>query len=512
MANAKNTTNKSDAEEEKSLLISDSTIRIFISYRNIHPSDSEASALASALWDVGFKTDNVFYDQTRLKAGDIWMEKIFENVRQSDVLIVLLQAGQDGEQSTAESDWVQREVDVARGSHVSILPIKLVGETEILITSQVAELLAIRDRQFLEYGSQDSWIADFKKRYYEKFLSENKNSALEQNYEMLSYDEKRKLHEDYYNDHVTDDEKQQIIKDAAAKQKSKFKELIELIVTLCQRTRIQQRKWMSELQRLRRRDHAKNNPSVAQFAIDTSRTLHIATGDLTEFTNGNIDVIVNSENDYMQLARMFEINSLSVTLRIRGSYFVNGRLMDDRIQNELNEQVRLVYKDQGLPVMLGEVIATHAGHPYSELVKNKNFRYIFHAATIHFDAIFSDVPLTSVNSTLGITTVVKNCLDKVEAVNLVQGQILHPQSIYNDDQEDTTAYHPIKSIIFPMFATGQAGRPVDKVIEPILVGIKEWFDHHPETTLTDVYISVFVQDHLPIVETEIKQLFKPKAN
>ena len=491
------------AKQPQTILLNDSTIRVFISYRNTYPSDQEAARLAEKLRGIDFNPDNIFFDQTQLKAGDIWAQKIYDNIRKSDVLIVLLQAGQDENDSTAKSEWVQREVDVARGGHISILPIKLAGEDDLIITSQVAEFLAIRDRQFLTYASPELWLEVIQRNLYEESIRAVPDQQAE--YNELDKLEQKKLHEKHFQS-LSKTQRDDINQDVQDKSNHTFAELVELINTLSQRTRIEQRKWMIDLQQLRRKGHAENHPNIFALPLDETgkRKIHLATGDLTEFADVQIDVIVNSENDYMQLARMYEFNSLSVTLRIKGAYFVNGRLMDDRVQNELTEQVRLGFAEQGLPLMLGEVILTHAGHPQSTLVKHKGFRYIFHAATIHFDAIFSDEPLSPINSKLGITTVIKNCLDKVEEVNALEGEILHQDSIYTDNQAD---FEPIRSIIFPLFATGQAGRSVDKVIAPICTGIKDWMGQHPKTTLTDIYISVFVEDHIKIVKAEMKRQF-----
>jgi len=486
-------------EQPDKIILGDSTMRVFISYRNVYPSDVEAQRLVDRLIDeAGFSEQNVFFDQIRLKAGDIWQQEIFNNIRKSDVLIVLLQAEHGDNKSTAKSEWVQREVDVARGAHVSILPIKLLGENDLIITSQVTEYLAIRDRQFLTYGSFDARLEHL---YREAVLSK---SAEENTYQKLT-DEQKKLAKKHFESLSENDQ-------AKLKQedRKKFKELVELIDALTQRTRTDQRKWLSEMKQLRRKEHAENKQKAYTFLISEEQTLYLATGDLAEFKDEKIDVIVNSENDYMQLARMFEINSLSVTLRIKGAYFKHGRLMDDRVQNELIEQVCLDYNPQGLPIMLGEVIVTHAGHKESELVAKKGFRYIFHAATIHFDAIFSDEPLTPVNSQLGISTVVKNCLDKVEQVNQSKGKIFPDESRYAKEQEKASkSYKEIESIIFPLFATGQAGRPVEKVIGPMLKGIKEWFAHHHETSLKQVYISVFAEDHVEVVKSEMHRYFEP---
>ena len=96
--------------------------RVFISYRNAELSIHVASQMMKELKRRGY--DDIFYDKDgdrKIRGGDAWARTIYENIWESDVMVVLL------EQSTALSDWVQREVDVARGAHISILPVKIVA-------------------------------------------------------------------------------------------------------------------------------------------------------------------------------------------------------------------------------------------------------------------------------------------------------------------------------------------------------------------------------------------------
>ena len=122
-------------------------IKVFISYRNIPLSKGEGDFLAKALKnDFGYE---VFIDTQELKnkGGVGWAETIYDNIHSSDVLIVLL------EHETHLSEWVQREVDVARGAHVAILPIAIIGEAELAkVLREVQDKLAITEMQFLNFS------------------------------------------------------------------------------------------------------------------------------------------------------------------------------------------------------------------------------------------------------------------------------------------------------------------------------------------------------------------------
>ena len=68
----------------------------------------------------------------------------------------------------------------------------------------------------------------------------------------------------------------------------------------------------------------------------------IAAGDMFNMPGPRtIDVYVNSENDYMQMARIFESRTVSSLLRFYGSKLDEaGRIEEDTIQDELNQIIR----------------------------------------------------------------------------------------------------------------------------------------------------------------------------
>ena len=83
-----------------------------------------------------------------------------------------------------------------------------------------------------------------------------------------------------------------------------------------------------------------------------------------------------------------------------------------------------------------------------------------------------------------------------------------PYFVIEEDIAKTQTFTPLKSIIFPMFATGHAGRNADDVIGPMLDGIKHWFSRSDTPSLEDIYISVYAKDHVEIVKSAMKNLVK----
>ncbi|MBZ0279202.1 MAG: toll/interleukin-1 receptor domain-containing protein [Anaerolineae bacterium] len=79
-----------------------------------------------------------------IETGSPWDEEVYESIRRSDVVILLLQEG------VAESQWVQREIDIARGANVSILPVQLIDDI-----SESLDRFSLTDRQFIDLRNTD---------------------------------------------------------------------------------------------------------------------------------------------------------------------------------------------------------------------------------------------------------------------------------------------------------------------------------------------------------------------
>jgi O-acetyl-ADP-ribose deacetylase (regulator of RNase III) len=461
----------SDKPEKK---YSSLNIRVFISYQNKPPSNSEAKTLVERLEKEGFTT---FYDKANLKGGDTWANKIFDNIRQSDVLIVLLQP------QTAESDWVQREVDVARGANISIMPVNLFIDDPEIDIANAQKKLAISEYQFHRYSSAGHAATTQDAR------NKKQIAAL-----VASGRDEAELKAELKAEHSKN------IEIAEEDSETQFEQLVSTLKMLAKKTRQDQADWWQKVCNLRQPTQAASKKSIEKFPITAGCTIHLATGDITDLKG--IDVIVNSENNYMQMARIFERQTLSSMLRQRGAKTPHGRLLDDRVQADLNQQIQDIYKDfGGLPVTLGEVIITPAGHPESVLVKKNKTRYILHAATILFSPIERKEALMPVQTDRGIINVMKNCLEKFDEINANKGEISNQTKKDKDFKEVT-------SIIFPIIATGHSGRPIGEVIEPMLRASQEYLETHEDSKLKDIYICVYAEQDVELVKEAMQEKFK----
>lgn len=414
-------------------------IKVFISYRNIPLSKQEGNFLATALkQDYGYE---VFIDTQELKnkGGVKWAETIYENIHNSDVLIVLL------EQETHLSEWVQREVDVARGAHVSILPIAIIGEAELgKVLREVQEKLAITEMQFLPFNSG-----------------------------------------------------------APA-----YEPLIESIESLAKRTRDTQKSWQEHLRdrRYARRAEPTEQPPL-QYEVAPGRFISLLTGDMTELQG--IDVLVNSENNYMQMARIYENTALSSALRREGSHIKNGRIYEDTVQMQLDYQIMHSPYFGSRPIEMEQVVATQAGHAKSKLVKNGG-RYIFHVATVYVHP--RDRTIKPIQTDASIRQAVNNCLDLFMELHESKG-VISPEGAAWRAQEEANAAHydqrPLRSIVFPLFGAGQGGRSTLEVAPPMLRTFREFLKRHARTAgfpLEQIHLCVYGQADVDDVAMVMKRV------
>lgn len=420
-------------------------IKVFISYKDQSPSKEEARYLASQLIADGF---TVFYDVDSLKTGDKWEEKLYTNVTDSDVLVVLLDL------NTAESDWVQREVDVARGANIKIVPLNITEDKSYI--AEALKRLALEGVHYYSYCSKE---------------------------ELVQRNKRKKYPHDYSLIHDTE-LGPEIITEAESEFKSKHKKFVESILELAQETRDNQENWQGLLRSLRERkaiDPAEKSHRIYKID-DYDCELHIATGDIMDLTD--IDVIVNSENDYMQMAQRID-NTLSSVLRYNGSEFMDDQnlLMGDTVQDELNTKIK-----GKRPITVGFVTETTGGHPKSHLVRNLGLRYIFHAVTVKVVIIDDRVVFQGISSN-EIRDITKKCLKHLKKLN-----------------EENHPDNPLTNIFFPVFNAGKLKAPIGNVLPAMIKGIRLFLKDNPVTDLKSIHILAYNMSELFAIEDALETL------
>lgn len=228
----------------------------------------------------------------------------------------------------------------------------------------------------------------------------------------------------------------------------------------------------------------------AQFRFKgTTCSFELLTGDATEVNH--YEVLVNTENTFMQMARYFESNTLSSTIRRKGSYINEGGLLvEDTVQDEIESQICNTPHYGGTPILAGQIVVTYAGHPKSELA-NLDFRYVFHAATVTVDRHTRRINSIALEA---IPDVVLNCLRKVATVNEQQGAVL-----YQADKSLEAApanFTPLNSILFPLFGAGQGGHQERNVAEQMLEGFKRYLKQKSsKNNLQKIGLCVYKPDY-----------------
>lgn len=108
--------------------------RVFLSFSKSEQSQLVAQNLQSELEKFGHE---FVADKTTDRGINL------EKLKQSDVLLLLL------EKDTVASEWIQREVDMALGADIAVLPLLI--ESEKISETKTSKLMSASDNQFLHY-------------------------------------------------------------------------------------------------------------------------------------------------------------------------------------------------------------------------------------------------------------------------------------------------------------------------------------------------------------------------
>lgn len=408
-------------------------IKVFVCYKKLL-SGERPNEKAGILHFILNQDQGVFdpwIDDSGLSAGLAWETEIYRRILVSDVMLVLIGPG------TSESQWVRREIALATALGIAIVPLGF-----DLTRNEMNQELKALDIDHL----QGKITTNIKLNARDVILSELRADLL----------------------------------------------------SACLRTKELQKETLRDL--LARRNppipKAADNQRAATFTIKASNrsiTLHVASGDMSRVRE--IDVLVNSENDYMQMARFFESRTVSSMLRRRGARIRDGKY-EDTIQQELDWQLR----DRGRPVHVAETFVTSAGALGSELVKINKARYIFHVAAVQ--AVDAEGVVIPFKQPYQIEACVRAVLSKLTEVNRIQGVISPPDTEQRNEQESRAARGEgmVRSILFPLFGTGQGGSTPADVMGPMLAGITGFLEDQDDGELTavlnEIYISTFKQQDL----------------
>jgi O-acetyl-ADP-ribose deacetylase (regulator of RNase III) len=386
--------------------------KLFISYKTGDLNDREGQILYTELK----KNHDVFFSPVSLKAGGTWNDEIYEAISTSDVVILLIT-------EDAASPWVQREVAYAMGCGVSILPVVIYAK-DVAIASSVMRELELGTTQFVKASGSD-------------------------------------------------------------KPSSRYADLLESIPNLVFETRKKQEERAKILRETTWKRQDESNPALQPYKPTrlTYATyyyspppplpshpcaVNITAGNITQIKN--VDVVVNSENVYMQMERVFARESVSKRIRTDGAATRGFYIENDTIQNEITEFIKK-YHGGITPIPQGAVIYTGSGHQNSKL-RQRGIRYIFHVAIQHA-TLEKSYPI---ESDTVVRDSIENCLRQV------------------DDLGD------VKSIIFPVLASGNAGLDFSVSAKAMIETIKDYLANSSKVSLSNIYISAYTNGNVHELE------------
>jgi O-acetyl-ADP-ribose deacetylase (regulator of RNase III) len=192
----------------------------------------------------------------------------------------------------------------------------------------------------------------------------------------------------------------------------------------------------------------------------------------------DIDVIVNSENTDMLLARFYE-RSLSATLRymdaIKG---MDGRVVQDSLAESLSKVIQ--ENNIRLPVQAGVVIPTGTAG-----LQENGIRYVFHVAAVQGSVEAGYEPVTSQLPT---------CIDNVFST----------ARRINKELSETKDAVPLQSMLFPLLGAGTAKLSPHESADIMLAQIVACLESTP--AIKKVYLLAFIESHRTAMRNAAMQL------
>lgn len=226
-------------------------------------------------------------------------------------------------------------------------------------------------------------------------------------------------------------------------------------------------------------------------------SLHITTGDI--FRLSNYQILVNSENDYMQMARVFDSKSISSQIRY------DGGPREDAIQAEIEQAFRS--GRYARPVPVGTSIVTSSGGRESKLYP-KGISHIVHVAAVKTD--LDARRIAALTDEEKIRDCVASALSAAQDICRARGVVSPEGTPQRELQEANKAQFAPTRIMMPLFGTGTGGKSVAEVGPAVLDAVLEFFAgplyQEKDMELTDFHVSVFLEDDVPAIVNALKKL------
>jgi len=208
---------------------------------------------------------------------------------------------------------------------------------------------------------------------------------------------------------------------------------------------------------------------------DRNRKIVIQTGNIRNVRN--VDVIINSENNEMMLARVYD-TSMSGTLRyLDAEIGSDGYVVRDWMAERLWEEIKR--KGARLPVKAGIVFVT----PTAKLAEH-GVKYIFHVAVVKGEVGAGYQPVVE-----QLDVCVQNCYQQFAAI---------------------AAKENIETILFPLLGAGSAKLSPLEAAQIILPQVVQSMADTPQIKIT--YILAWVESHKQALRSVAEKMSLEVAN
>jgi len=197
-------------------------------------------------------------------------------------------------------------------------------------------------------------------------------------------------------------------------------------------------------------------------ARDKATCLGIVSGDISQIRD--IDVWVNPENTYMEMARIYDRSISSIIRYLGASWSRNGTDSDDYIFRQLMEEVSARWGVHR-PVPDGSVFLTRPGR----LNRTHNVRAVAHVACVRPQN--TGLPGCGYVPVDDLAVCVRNVLGTIENKN--RGRAKY------------------KSLLMPLMGSGTGAGDVRMTSEMLINAAADHIEHNPDARLKTVYFLAY---------------------
>lgn len=400
--------------------------RIFICHKKLNADGSENNSAYQLSAFLAEVSDYEIWIDDSLKEGALWAKTIYRKLLPAHVVILVLN------DQTADSEWVRQEISLASAFGIQIIPLGLdIDEKQLQDQLHKLKLAPVHYGRPFNISSQTA-----------KAIVTRLAAA---------------------------------IKEARTATESGGFKLVKEIADEIRPRAVPAKPNLSAKDR-------SFTFGAKKFAV------HVTTGDI--FRLSNYQILVNSENDYMQMARVFDSKSISSQIRY------DGGPREDAIQAEIEEAFRSGRYTRPVPVSTS--IVTSSGGKESKLYP-KGISHIIHVAAVKTD--LDARRIAALTDEEKIRDCVASALSAAQGVCRAQGVVSPEGTPQRQLQEAAMAQFSPTRIMLPLFGTGTGGKSVADVGPVMLDAILDFFTSplysEKDMALSDFHLSVFLEDDVP---------------